>query len=104
MKKLKKNRADWMPNMEQRADLGARQVRCLIASSGHLWMRGYFDRLPPIVRRRLGESAYNICPACLVLEAQRATSKPRAADFFSLIEAIEEKLGATEDLEPGWRQ
>jgi hypothetical protein len=59
----KKRRADWVPTMEQRSSLEGRQLKCLIASEGHLWMRGYFDRLPPIVRRRLAESDFNICTA-----------------------------------------
>jgi hypothetical protein len=44
------------------------QTFCLIATGGHLWMRGYFDSLPVVVRRRLRESPFNICPACLVTE------------------------------------
>ena len=40
-----KRKAGWTPTMEQRADLEGRQVKCLIASEGHLWMRNYFDRL-----------------------------------------------------------
>ncbi len=41
-------RAEWA--MEQR---GERQVKCLIASAGHLWMRDFYDNLPATVRRRL---------------------------------------------------
>src|SRR5262245_60626441 len=44
------------------------QTFCLIATGGHLWMRGYFDILPSSVRRRLRESPHNLCPACLVTE------------------------------------
>src|SRR6476620_4526394 len=33
-----KRKADWTPTMEQRAGLEGRQVKCLIASEGHLWM------------------------------------------------------------------
>ena len=40
--------ADWTPIMEQRADLEGRQVKCLIASGGHLWMQGYFDQFPSV--------------------------------------------------------
>ena len=68
--KPKATRRGWTPTMEQRADLNGRQVKCLIASEGHLWMRGYFDRLPPVVRRRLAESRFNICPACMDEEAR----------------------------------
>ena len=58
--------------MEQRADLEGQQVKCLIASGGHLWMQGYFDRIPSVVRRRLAKSAFNICPACTDKEAHAA--------------------------------
>jgi hypothetical protein len=57
--------------MEQRAERGDRQVKCLIASAGHEWMVGYFDRLPSAVRRRLANSRFNICAACLTEEAER---------------------------------
>jgi hypothetical protein len=34
----------WSPAMDSRAGSeDARQVKCLIASAGHEWMRGYFD-------------------------------------------------------------
>jgi hypothetical protein len=88
--------------MEQRADLEGRQVKCLIASEGHLWIRGYFDRLPFRVRRRLAESAFNICPACMDEEAhtaasQRKETKPSVGTYFLVIEAIERKLGQQND-------
>ena len=92
-----KRKADWTPTMEQRADLERRQVKCLIASEGRLWMQGYFDRFPSIVRRRLAESAFNICPACMDKEAhgaarQRKETKPSVGTYFRVIEAIERKL------------
>jgi hypothetical protein len=31
-----------------------------------MWMKQYFDDLPRPVRRRLRNSAFNLCPACLV--------------------------------------
>jgi hypothetical protein len=51
----------WTPTMEQRAggNPKARQVKCLIASKGHQWMKSHFDELPKAVRRRLAESAFN---------------------------------------------
>jgi hypothetical protein len=52
----------WSPAMGSRArGEGARQVKCLIASAGHEWMVGYFDRLPAPVRHRLAQSRHNIC-------------------------------------------
>jgi hypothetical protein len=89
----KRIRVGWTPTMEQRADLEGRQVKCLIASEGHLWMEGYFDRLPPAVRRRLAESNFNICPACMDEEARRTgRGHPTVATYFAVIETIEKKL------------
>jgi hypothetical protein len=44
------------------------QTKCWIATHGWQWMRECFDRLPLRVRRRLQDSAFNVCPACLVTE------------------------------------
>jgi hypothetical protein len=44
------------------------QTKCWIATSGHIWMNAYFDTLPLSVRRRLRNSPFNLCPACLVTE------------------------------------
>jgi hypothetical protein len=92
----------WKPGMEARAGLEGRQVKCLIASEGHLWMRGYFDRFPSAVRRRLAESNFNICPACMDEDAhtaasQRRETKPSIATYLVTIEAIERKLGQQND-------
>ena len=92
-----KRKADWTPTMEQRADLEGRQVKCLIASEGHLWMRDYFDRFPVAVRQRLAASPFNICPACMDEEArrearQRKETKPSVAIYFTVITQIERKL------------
>jgi hypothetical protein len=94
---MRKIKSGWSSNMEQRAAREDRQVKCLIASSGHLWMRGYFDRLPPPVRRRLRESVFNICPACLQEEAQKAAqahrlTRPSTEIYLRMIAAIERKL------------
>jgi hypothetical protein len=60
-------------------------------------MRGYFDRLPSPVRRRLAASRHNICPACMSEEAQTAArtqrlKRPTLAIYFAVIEVIERKL------------
>jgi hypothetical protein len=85
--------------MEQRAAREDRQVKCLIASAGHEWMVGYFDRLPSPVRRRLADSRFNICAACMTEEAERMAKvcgrrRPIITDFFTAIEAIERRLDA----------
>jgi len=84
-----KRKADWTPTMEQRAGLEGRQVKCLIASEGHLWMQHYYDRFPGAVRRRLAASPFNICPACMDEEArreahQRGETKPSIATYFTV--------------------
>jgi hypothetical protein len=40
------------------------QVYCLTADQGHIWIHAY-DSLPLLVRRRLRNSPFNICAACL---------------------------------------
>jgi hypothetical protein len=90
----------WTPNMEQRAgaNLEARQVKCLIASEEHAWMNSHFDKLPKAVRRRLAESAFNICSACLYEETHKIVGRPTLANYFSMIERIERELRKTERL------
>jgi hypothetical protein len=63
-----------------------------------MWMRGYFDRLPEPVRRRLADSRHNICPACLTEEAGRTAraqglnKRPTVTTFLDLIREIEQQL------------
>jgi hypothetical protein len=77
--------------MEQRADLEGRQVKCLTADAGHVWMH-CFDPLPPVVRRRLAESCFNICPACMDIEAHKTAQHPTIETYFAVIDSIERKL------------
>jgi hypothetical protein len=85
-------RKGWSPDMEQRADLEGRQVKCLIASEGHEWMKNYFDRLPRPIRHRLASSRYNICPACMTEEAERRERDPSTTTYLAVIEEIERLL------------
>jgi hypothetical protein len=92
-----KRKTDWTPTMEQRAGLEGRQVKCLTASEGHLWMRDYHDQFPKAVRQRLAASPFNICAACLDIEvreqAQRGReTNPTAAAYLAAIARIERKL------------
>jgi hypothetical protein len=82
--------------MEDGRTLEGRQVKCLTADEGHVWMHSY-DGLPPAVRRRLAESPFNICAACMGIEAHKATPKrkerkPSIATYFAVIERIEQQL------------
>jgi hypothetical protein len=92
-KSAPKIRGGWSPTMEQRAgsDEG-RQIKCLISSEGHMWMESYFDRLPKPVRKRLSESAHNICAACVTEEAQKIARPPSLTIYIAVIERIERQL------------
>jgi hypothetical protein len=88
--------AGWRPGMEQRSSLDGRQVKCLINDEGHVWI-SWHDRLPPPVRQRLAESVFNICPACMTIEARRVAAarglrQPTIRIYLDLIKAIERKL------------
>lgn len=83
--------------MEQRsAARDGRQVKCLTSDAGHVWIH-YYDKLPPPVRRRLRESVFNICPACLDIEARKAArahrlTRPSTEIYLRVLAAIERKL------------
>lgn len=71
-----RDKHNWTPTMEQTGrTLEGRQVKCLTADEGHVWMPA-FDRLPAAVRRRLAASRFNICPACMDIEVHAAASRP----------------------------
>jgi hypothetical protein len=94
---MAKIRTGWRPGMERRsADRDGKQVKCLIADAGHVWIHCY-DKLPPLIRHRLAESAHNICPACLEGEAQdmaaaRRLGRPSVAIYLAVIGSIERQL------------
>src|SRR5262249_24401665 len=93
---MAKIQTGWKPKMEQRAGRDGRQVKCLTLDAGHIWIHSY-DRLPPPVRRRLSESVFNICPACLWGEAQdmataQRLKRPSIAVYLAVIAAIERQL------------
>jgi hypothetical protein len=90
-----KEPAKWSPTMEQSGrTLEGRQVLCLTADEGHVWMH-YFDALPPVVRRRMAQSPFNICPACMDIEARKvaARRRPTVNTYLGVIAAIERLLG-----------
>jgi len=88
---MPERKTDWTPTMEQRAGLDGRQVKCLTADAGHVWIH-YYDQLPRAVRQRLASSPFNICAACLVLTVRGQARSPTVADYFAMIEVIEKKL------------
>jgi hypothetical protein len=87
-----KRAAEWH---KQRLSVDGRmlQVACLTNSEGSEWIH-YLDDLPSAVRRRLRESAYNVCPACLSIATHEAThqSTPAVADYLRVLDAIEQQL------------
>jgi hypothetical protein len=64
------------------------QVRCWIGDEGHVWIH-YYDELPPAVRRRLRQSPFNLCPACLVCTFLPQVRTPRLTREKALFAAIE---------------
>ena len=74
-----------------RSDAGINQTKCWIATAGHLWMEHFFDDLPVAVRRRLRNSPFNLCPACLVTEfmPKVRTKHPGYSHERALLVAIE---------------
>jgi hypothetical protein len=85
-----KIRSGWSPTMAARTFEGT-QVKCLTADEGHVWMP-YYDRLPPLVRKRLAESESNICAACMIMEARKTAPRPSVTTYLAVIERIERQL------------
>jgi hypothetical protein len=72
------------------------QVFCMTADAGHVWMH-VFDTLPLPVRRRLRNSAFNLCAACLeafvlpqVLAKHPKLSREKA--LFAAVEVMEAEM------------
>jgi hypothetical protein len=91
-----KVRGGWTPTMELRSSHEGRQVKCLTADEGHVWIHCY-DSLPVPVRQRLANGRFNICPACLQIDAQcmargQRLKRPTVAIYLAAIEIIEQKL------------
>jgi hypothetical protein len=76
------------------AKLDGRQVRCTTFDEGSVWIHG-LDELPPPVRRRLANSRFNICPACVDIDTRR-NGAPTLARYFAVVEAIERVLDQAE--------
>jgi hypothetical protein len=91
-----KVRSAWASGKGLRADPDGKQVRCLTADAGHVWIHAY-DKLPPLVRKRLAESPFNLCAACMDIEAHhvavdRGLRRPSLRIYFDTIQAIEREL------------
>jgi hypothetical protein len=60
-------------------------------------MEGYYDELPPAIRRRLRISSFNLCPACLVTKFMPKVQSqhpgyPREKMLLAAIEMMEREL------------
>ena len=92
-----KVRGGWAPGMEWRAaNEQGRQVKCLTSDEGHVWIYCY-DSLPAPVRQRLANGRFNICPACLQIDAhgmarKQRLKRPTVATYLAAIKIIERKL------------
>ena len=91
-----KVRPSWASGKGVRTDPDGKQVRCLTADAGHVWIHAY-DKLPPPVRKRLAESPFNLCAACMDIEAHhvaaaRGLRRPSLRIYFDTIQAIEREL------------
>jgi hypothetical protein len=64
------------------------QVRCWTGDQGCRWIH-YYDQLPPAVRRRLRQSPFNLCPACLVCTFLPEVRTPRLTREKALLAGIE---------------
>jgi hypothetical protein len=77
----------------------ASKSKCLTAHDGWVWMPT-FDRLPAIIRKRLSESRFNICAACMAIEAEEIARerrvKPSAANYLETINWIEREMKSTD--------
>ena len=76
------------------AVLDGRQVRCMTFDEGSVWIHA-LDELPPLVRRRLADARFNICPTCVDIEV-RNNGMPTLKLYFTVIEAIERVLDQAE--------
>ena len=76
------------------ARLDGRQVKCTTFDPGDVWIHT-LDRLPPLVRRRLADARFNICPTCVDIDV-RSNGAPSLKLYFAVIDAIERTLDRAE--------
>jgi len=76
------------------AMLDGRQVKCTTFDPGDVWIHT-LDRLPPLVRRRLADARFNICPTCVDIDV-RSNGAPTHQLYFAVIDAIERTLDRAE--------
>ena len=76
------------------ATLDGRQVRCTTFDEGSVWIHG-LDNLPPLIRQRLANSRFNICPTCVAMDVDR-NGTPSLKLYLAVIDAIERVLDEAE--------
>src|SRR5262249_60695494 len=67
---------------------------CCTYDRGELWIHA-LDDLPLLVRRRLADAHYNICPTCVAIDTCN-NGVPTLKLYFAVIEAIERVLDQAE--------
>jgi hypothetical protein len=72
------------------------QGLCLESDEGWVYMRDGYDRFSPAVRKRLRESPFNLCSACVYQQSSRffAHEHNRDRRYFAAIEMMEEQIRA----------
>jgi hypothetical protein len=74
--------------------LDGRQVRCMTFDEGSVWIHG-LDKLPLLVRRRLADARFNICPTCIDIET-RKNGTPNLSLYIAVVDAMERTLDRAE--------
>lgn len=76
------------------------QGKCLQSTNGATWMVSHFDGMPSSIRRRLRESPFNLCAACvgdLALAKVMRNSMGMEKAYLSSINEMEEMIRAGSD-------
>jgi len=84
--------SEW--DSKRMAQLDGRQVKCCTYDPGDVWIHT-IDELPLLVRRRLADARYNICPTCVDIDTRR-NGTPNLRLYFAVIDAIERTLDRAE--------
>lgn len=72
------------------------QGKCFYSTNGHQWMTRFFDELDQAIRKRLSQSPYNLCTACVIDIAVRKLEFPEPSAYIKAIEEMEQQIAAEE--------
>jgi hypothetical protein len=71
--------------------------RCFIGGDIGWRYMGYVDKMPEAVRKRLANSRYNICAACVTEEMNGRDGVKNEEAWFKVIEYFEKRIEDEED-------